>query len=99
MSKILVTAAELTAAANQLADMNASFRTKVTEMAGLESELGGMWQGEANNAFRTAFNNDRDQWDTFAGVIDQYVQALNSAAQKYAEAEQTNVETGRNRNS
>lgn len=99
MSKINVTIAELVNAANTLNELNNSFKSKITEMNSLESELGAMWQGDSNNAFRTAYSSDREQWTTFSQVIDQYIQGLNRIAEKYSEAEGSNVDTARTRTS
>lgn len=97
MAKINVTVSELFNAVNLLNERNGSFRGKVVEMAGLESELGAMWQGEANNAFRTAFNNDRQAWDNFAKLVDQYIATLKSIADRYVQTEETNTTQAKNR--
>lgn len=97
MSRINVAVSELQNAVNTLTDLNGTFRTKVTEMGSLESELGGMWQGEANNAFRTAFSNDREQWNMFAQLVDQYIQTLSNIAARYAQTEEINTQEAKNR--
>ena len=97
MPKILATISQITSTATELENLNTQFGQKVTELAALESELGAMWQGEANNAFRTAFNNDRDKWAQFQQIISQYIQALRNAAERLANAEETNKDTATRR--
>lgn len=97
MAKINVTVSELINAVKLLNERNGNFRSKVTEMAGLESELGAMWQGEANNAFRIAFNNDRQEWEYFAKLVDQYIQTLQNIADRYSRTEQDNTTQAKNR--
>ena len=56
-----------------------------------------MWEGEAQKAFRKAFNDDKLKMERFALNIDKYVMALREDAQKYEEAENkaTNIATER----
>ena len=74
-----------------------NFRRAVEEMAGYESQLAGMWEGEAQKAFRKAFNDDREKMNRFADNIDKYVQALRTDADEYerAENQNTNIATQR----
>lgn len=97
MSKINVSISEIRNAVTALTELNGNFKTKVTELGSLESELGGMWQSEANNAFRTAFSSDREQWNTFSQLVDQYIQTLSGIADGYERAEEDNVTTAKNR--
>ena len=66
-------------------------------MVGYEAQLAGMWEGEAQKAFRKAFNDDKLKMERFALNIDKYVMALREDAQKYEEAENkaTNIATER----
>ena len=97
MSKFSVTATELVSAANMLSEDNNQFRARVNDLVTCASELASMWEGEANNQFNTAFNNDQERWSEFAVLIDQYVEALNAVARAYAQAEETNVSTAATR--
>ena len=76
MAKFEVTTSELKRAVSDLTSDNAEFKNRVSELQELQMELSSEWQGDANTAFTTAFNNDKSQWDTFASLVDQYIQAL-----------------------
>lgn len=97
MSKFTATISEIINTANALEELNGQFGQRVTELAALESELGEMWQGESNNAFRTAFNDDRSKWTDFQNIVSQYIQALRNAAEKLATAEEKNKDTATRR--
>lgn len=97
MALIRVSSGELRSKANQLESMNSQFKSAVSQLSSQEQNLAGMWEGEAKNAFRTAFNNDRAQFDNFANGIVKYVQALLNAAQEYEKAESTNVTIAKTR--
>ncbi len=97
MSKFTVTASEMQTAINELNSANSEFKSRVSELEAAQQELAGMWQGDANTAFNSAFQNDKAQWSTFAGLIDQYVQTLGNILQTYQNAESTNTDTARTR--
>ena len=97
MSKYTVTVNEMKAAINELSTNNNEFRARVAELCTQQQELAGQWQGDANTAFNNAFNSDKGQWDTFAGLIDQYIQALQTIMTTYANAEETNRGTAATR--
>ena len=77
--------------------MNNQFKAAVEALSNQEQSLATMWEGEAQKAFRTAFNNDRQQFDNFYNGIVKYIQALRDAAQKYDEAEAKNLSTAQTR--
>ena len=90
MAEIRVTASQIKSQAENLQHLNEQFRAKVEEMSGLEETLASSWDGEAKEAFRNAFRNtDMPKWDSFAKVIDQFVQAMMTIYDKYVTAEQT----------
>lgn len=97
MALIRVSSGELRSKANQLESMNSQFKSAVSQLSSQEQSLSGMWEGESRNAFHTAFNNDRTQFDNFANGIVKYVQALLNAAQEYEKAESTNVTIAKTR--
>ena len=97
MSKYTVTASEMQNAINELNSANSEFKNRVSELEAAQQELAGMWQGDANTAFNTAFQNDKGQWTTFASLIDQYVQTLSTILQTYQNAESTNTDTAKTR--
>lgn len=97
MAEIKVTPSELRKKADDLERYNRDFRKEVEKMVGYENQLAGMWEGEAQKAFRKAFNDDKQKMDLFAQNIDKYIQALREDAQKYETAEKnaTNIATTR----
>ncbi len=97
MAEIKVTPRELRTKADELERLNRSFRSEVEKMVGYESQLASMWEGDAQKAFRKAFNDDKIKMDRFALNIDKYILALREDAQKYEEAENktTNIATTR----
>lgn len=97
MSKFSVTATQLTRTAQQLSENNTQFRARVSDLEGCADQLAAMWEGEAHDKFYTAFMNDKDCWDEFAALIDQYRTALETVAQTYSNAEATNVDTATTR--
>ena len=97
MAKFQVTTAELKAAIADLQEKNGTFKNKVSELEQSQKALRAQWQGDANTAFNTAFENDKAQWTTFSTLIDQYIQALQTILQTYEQAEATNTSTASNR--
>lgn len=91
MAEIRVTPSELRAKADVLEGLNRQYRQEVEKMVGYEADLAGMWEGEAQKAFRDTFNRDREKMDRFAQNIDRYILALREDAQKYEDAEQKNA--------
>ena len=97
MAKFQVTTAELKAAIADLQEKNGTFKNKVSELEQSQQALRAQWQGDANTAFNTAFENDKAQWTTYSTLIDQYIQALQTILQTYEQAEATNTSTASNR--
>ncbi len=91
MAMFLVNFEQLRQKAEQLEQMNVQFRKAVSQLSDSEASLAQMWEGEAQKAFRTAFNQDREQFEAFAQGIDKYVQALREAVSQYESAENKNV--------
>lgn len=83
MALIQVTAKQLRAKASELRGLNGQFKSQVGGLESQEQVLAGMWEGEAKNAFHTAFNNDKTQMDNFHNLIEQYCTTLENIATKY----------------
>ena len=92
MAMIQVTSSRLREAANELQNLNEQFRSKKTELTEKEQSLCQMWEGQAKNAFHTAFSRDSQQMTAFSALISQYVQALLEIAKRYEQAEARNAE-------
>ena len=99
MAEIKVTSSELKSKADMLQQYVTKFRAEVDKMVGYEKDLAGMWEGEAQAAFRNAFNNDKAKMDQFALNIDRYILALRTDAAKYEEAENKATQIASSRNS
>lgn len=97
MAEIKVTSSVLKQKADELANFNNSFKNEVDKMVGYEAALASMWEGDAQQAFRNAFNSDKSKMDLFRMNIDQYVNALRQAATEYemAENKSTSIATTR----
>lgn len=97
MSSFRVSSQELRAKAGELEQMNAQFKSAVEALSSSEASLATMWEGDAQKAFHTAFNNDKGQFEKFSAGIAQYIQALLNAAGQYESAEAKNVNTASTR--
>lgn len=97
MALIQVTFEQLKAQAENLNQLNESFKSNVAELESMEAQLGAMWEGQAKDAFHTAFSNDKIQMDNFYNAIARYVQSLLVIAAKYQQAEAINYETASTR--
>lgn len=97
MAEIKVTPQQLKDKASILEGLNSKFRSEVEKMVGYEATLASMWEGDAQQAFRKAFNDDKAKMEAFAINIDKYVLALREDAQRYETAENaaTNIATTR----
>lgn len=97
MAEFNVTPKVLRTQAEELREANNTFKSLVENLASTEGKLNSMWEGEANTAFHTAFNNDKAQFENFYTVINQYVDAMTQIAQKYEQAEAANLSTATTR--
>lgn len=95
MAEFTVTASELKSKANELSSLNNKFQQEITTLVTEENALKAMWEGEAKEAFSTAFNRDKAKMDNFHKAIQDYIQKLNMIAAQYEQAERTNVATAR----
>lgn len=89
---IRVSATELIAKANELKNLNAQLKASIGELEATEETLRTMWEGEANDAFHTAFTNDKIQMTNFYNAIEVYIYRLLEIAAKYQQAEATSRE-------
>lgn len=91
MSQFRVTASELKSKADELTNLNTSFKSAVESLVNSETNLKTMWEGEANDAFHNAFNGDKSKMDEFAALIERYVLTLQTIATKYETTERQNT--------
>ena len=88
---------QLDSTAQELADLNVNFAQKVQELESTEAALQGMWEGEAREAFHTAFTSDIGQMMQFKALVDTYAAKLQDIRGRYALAEEQSAEIARNR--
>lgn len=98
MGLIRVSATELKSKAEELLNLNVSFKTSVQGLEEAEQKLASMWEGEAKDAFHNAFHQDKVQMNNFSMLIEKYVASLQTIAAKYEQAENVNLSTASTRN-
>lgn len=97
MSMFNVTSSELQRVIAALQEDNSQFRSRLNDLLNKQQELASQWQGDANTAFNNAFNSDKGQWDSFASLVDQYIETLQEIMKIYETAENTNTATAQSR--
>ena len=91
MAEFTVTASEVNNTAAQLKELNAKFKAATSELEAEVTRLATMWEGEAHDAFNTAFRKDKIKMDNFYNAIDKYCTTLSQVAANYAGTEAKNV--------
>ncbi len=91
MALIQVTWKTLRDTAQQLRQLNNRLKTQINDLAQQENSLHSAWQGEANDAFHNAFNNDKVQFENFYDLMERYIQTMENAATEYENKERMNV--------
>lgn len=97
MSFYQVTSSELRNRAEEMRNLNSRFKSEEETLRGSEESLKAMWEGEANEAFHSAFVHDASSMDMFYEAVEQYIAALLVIAERYEIAERKNAELARNR--
>lgn len=87
MAEIKVSSQQLKSVAQNLRGMNTQFKTEVQQLTSCQQKLNGMWDGEANTKFNSAYTRDKVKMDQFAKVIEQYIRSLEQIAANYQAAE------------
>lgn len=98
MSQYTVTIQQITSAIDTLTQLNSEFKTATSNLETTEGQLCSMWEGDARDTFDAAFKKDKTQMDNFYNAIQQYINVLTQAKEKYLAAEQANTETASTRN-
>ena len=97
MSYYQVTSSELRARAEEMRGLNGRFKSEEETLRASEENLKTMWEGEANEAFHTAFIHDATSMDMFHEAVEQYISAFLVIAERYEIAERKNAEIARQR--
>ena len=98
MGIIRVDSHQLKAQAEQLKQLNATFKNTTTDLESSEENLNSMWEGDANDQFHKAFKSDKVQMDNFYNAIENYVNVLNEMVAGYESAEAANTDIATQRN-
>ncbi|MBQ5399168.1 MAG: WXG100 family type VII secretion target [Ruminococcus sp.] len=92
-----VTISMLTKQCEDLKTLNERLKQTIQKMENSEGALNNMWDGEANDAFHAAFNNDKVKMMEFYNLINKYIVNLNNIAARYSQAETANTDIARTR--
>jgi len=93
MAEFTVTASELLAKAAELERLNKQLEIKIQVLQTEEAALKGMWEGEAKEAFSSAFNKDKGKMLLFHTEMGKYAGMLRTAASRYEAVERRNALT------
>lgn len=88
---IIANSAQIRSKAEQLEQYNNQLSTALKALSTSEQTLAGMWEGDAQKAFRAAFQKDYAQFEEFYRGIITYISALRTIASNYDKAEDKNV--------
>lgn len=97
MAEFQVTSATLKQKADELNTLNNNFSKKVEDLMSAEKILSGMWEGQAKEAFESAFNTDIGKMGQFKSAVDEYYSRLLTIISQYEQAEAKNVSIGTTR--
>ena len=97
MAQFGVDLQKLTQCLTDLKSDHKQFDSEVTSLRSSEKTLSGKWEGEAKNAFESAFTKDAAYMDNFSKLLTTYENALREVIDAYRDAESTNITTGNNR--
>ena len=76
---------------DELISLNERFRQEKENLESCEQNLGGMWEGEANEHFHNTFVKNASQLEIFYNLINRYCEALEVIAARYELAENKNL--------
>ena len=93
MAEFTVTSNQVRAKEGELQNLNSSYKQKIDSLEQIVKGLDGMWEGDAHDAFHSAFERDKVNLWNFYNAIEKYCQTLLEIAQNYEKAEAKNVQT------
>lgn len=92
MAYIYLESSSLSERANELEALNERLMGIIENLNDYEANLSSMWEGEAKDAFRTAYQRDAVQMRNFYNAIVVYVLKLRTIIERYRQREMMNVE-------
>ena len=94
---LTVRATDLRNTAARLKTLNTQLQNELNTMSQREGSLNGMWDGLANDKFHLAYLHDVKEYQDFIDAIQEYIRALETAAEEYDKAETANINIAENR--
>ncbi len=91
MSEIFVTSGLLRIRAEELGQLNEQFKRAVSSLIQEEEALHSQYEGDASDAFHSAFTGDARKWENYHHAVDRFVQNLIQTADGYERAEQASL--------
>lgn len=86
-----VTPQELRRRADELDNLNATFKTEVSGLRDDEAQLAANYKGDAQTKFHARFMADLEKFGVFSAAIQRYAEQLRADADRYDAAEARNV--------
>lgn len=93
MAFIYLEASSLSEKANELEALNEHLLIIIENLNDYEANLSSMWEGEAKEAFRSAYQRDAVQMKNFYNAIFLYVAQLRVIIERYRQREMLNTQT------
>ncbi len=91
MSFYQVDSRQLRSKKDELLGLTQRFRQEKELLCAREESLRSMWEGAANESFHTGFVRNAGQMDAFVEVVNQYMNVMESVADRYDMAEIRNL--------
>lgn len=92
MSDYLVNPADIVRIMEELTADNETLAGRIEQLRQLQSELTGIWEGEAEQSFQSTMTNDISALESYHSLVQQYCLALQDIAAVYVETELDNLE-------
>lgn len=91
MSFYQIDSRQLRSKRDELIGLSRRFVQAKEELCARESALKSMWEGAANDSFHALFMKNAGQMDAFIEVVNQYMNVIESVADRYDMAEMRNL--------
>ena len=85
---IRITPESLESNAKKVDGYNAEFNSTMTNLKNLVDNLGSEWEGQAQTAFVTDFENMKKTITSFSECLERYANAMRTAAQELRQADE-----------
>ena len=92
MSDYRVNPADMARILNELNADNEKLAGKIEQLRQLQSQLTGIWEGEADRAFQTTMTNDISTLESYHELMQQFCLALQDIGTMYVDTEFDNLQ-------